>query len=164
MKKRTVEKLKANQKRRRGTLKNTSFPLKPLTVKDAHCIISIHCKTVSPRSFKEAGCAVCGMLKPITELLPLENYRGSLALLIRPGVIRKERFKSTDPIEDLIGPVLAEGCSHVCVDLKNLKCSTSDLNNGILPKTALAHHKWIASIPETLRDLTYAEGIMIARV
>ncbi|KAJ6536066.1 hypothetical protein B0H19DRAFT_1079597 [Mycena capillaripes] len=39
-KKITVEKLKANRKRRRGTLKNTSFPPRPLTVKDAHRIIS----------------------------------------------------------------------------------------------------------------------------
>ncbi|KAJ6540675.1 hypothetical protein B0H19DRAFT_959556, partial [Mycena capillaripes] len=105
----------------------------------------------------EAGCAVCGCLVPLKKLTLLEKYEGSLALLIGPGVTRKERFRPSDPIEELDGPVLAEGCSHICVE-----CETF-LNNGIVPKNALARDNWIGPIPEELKDLTYAEGIMIAR-
>jgi hypothetical protein len=91
-------------------------------------------------------------------LTALDEYEGSLRLLIRSGVTRKERFKSTDPIEDLEGPVLAEGCTHICVD-----CETS-LNNGVVPRTALVRHNWIGTVSTQLQDLTYAESIMIARV
>ncbi|KAJ7635508.1 hypothetical protein DFH06DRAFT_919658, partial [Mycena polygramma] len=135
-----------------------SFPPKPLSVKMAHRIIAAHCKTVSPRNFREAGCAVCGYLTPRTQLTPLNTYEGSLALLIRPGVTRKERLRASDPIEEIVGPVLAEGCSHICVE-----CETA-LSNGVVPRVALVRHNWIGTVPEALRDLTYAEGIMIARV
>ncbi|KAJ6514263.1 hypothetical protein C8R47DRAFT_914817, partial [Mycena vitilis] len=135
-----------------------SFPPKSLSLKAAHRIISKHCKTVSPRSFKEAGCAVCGCLTPLTNLSRLDEYKGSLALLIVPGVTRTERKSSNDPIEEEIGPVLDNDCSHLCVDCETL------LNNGIVPQTALARHNWLGRVPEQLKDLTYAEGIMIARV
>ncbi|KAJ7643129.1 hypothetical protein DFH06DRAFT_925536, partial [Mycena polygramma] len=135
-----------------------SFPPRVLPVKAAHRIISNHCQKVSPKVFKEAGCAVCGYLTPVTNLTRLDRYEGSLALLIGPGVTRKERFRVEDPIEELEGPVLADGCSSICVD-----CETM-LNNGVVPKTALVRHNWLGSVPEQLRDLTYAEGIMIAHI
>ncbi|KAJ6467982.1 hypothetical protein C8R47DRAFT_990268, partial [Mycena vitilis] len=141
-----------------GRLKDTAFPPKPLKRSDAHRLISKYCKTVSPSNFIEVGCAVCGCLVQMKKLTLLEEYEGSLAPLIRPGVTRKERFRLSDPIEDLGGPVLAEGCKHICVD-----CETF-LNNGIVPRTALVRDNWIGPVPAQLEDLTYAEGIMIARV
>ncbi|KAJ7119968.1 hypothetical protein C8R43DRAFT_849079, partial [Mycena crocata] len=135
-----------------------SFPPKPLTRRDAHRIITNHCKKLSPRNFVEAGCAVCGMLIPKKLLTPLKDFQGSLAILIRPGITRKERFHPDDPIEEFDGPVLAEGCTSICVD-----CETY-VSNGIIPRTALVRHNWIGEVPEQLQDLTYAEGIMIARV
>ncbi|KAJ7629524.1 hypothetical protein DFH06DRAFT_1006075, partial [Mycena polygramma] len=141
-----------------GRLKDTVFPPKPLKSSDAHRIISNHCKTVSPRNFVEAGCAVCGCLVQLKNLTLLDEFDGSLALLVRSGVTRKERFSLSDPIEELEGPVLAEGCKHICVD-----CETF-LTNGIVPRTALVRDNWIGAVPPQLEDLTYAEGIMIARV
>ncbi|KAJ7155811.1 hypothetical protein C8R46DRAFT_910430, partial [Mycena filopes] len=141
-----------------GRLKDTTFPPRPLSQLDAHRIISKHCKTVSPREFREAGCAVCGCLVQLKNLTLLRDYQGSLGLLIRSGVTRKERFKIAHPIQELDGPVLAEGCKHICVD-----CETF-LSNGIVPKLALVRHNWIGTVPEQLQDLTYAEGIMIAKV
>ncbi|KAJ7448100.1 hypothetical protein FB451DRAFT_1053952, partial [Mycena latifolia] len=111
-----------------------------------------------PKAFVEAGCAVCGCLVPIRFLTKLSDFQGSLAILIRPGITRKERFCASDLIQELEGPVLAEGCSHICVD-----CETY-LNNSVIPKNALVRHNWIGPVPEQLQDLTYAEGIMIARV
>ncbi|KAJ7153848.1 hypothetical protein C8R46DRAFT_1163005 [Mycena filopes] len=141
-----------------GSLRNTAFPPKPLDLRTAHRIISNHCKQVSPKSFREAGCAVCGCLTPMKSLTLLSRYQGSLDLLIKPGVTRKERFAMDEPIEELDGPILAAGCKHICVD-----CETY-LSNGAVPRTALVRHNWIGCVPEQLRDLTYAEGIMIARV
>ncbi|KAJ7678212.1 hypothetical protein DFH06DRAFT_916319, partial [Mycena polygramma] len=135
-----------------------TFPPKPLSQMAAHRIISNHCKTVRPSAFVEAGCAVCGCLVPLKNLTLLERYEGTLALLIRPGVTRKERLRSSDPVEELEGPVLAEGCKHICVE-----CETF-LGNGVVPRTALVRDNWIGAVPEQLKDLTYAEGIMIAKV
>ncbi|KAJ7182680.1 hypothetical protein C8R43DRAFT_868304, partial [Mycena crocata] len=141
-----------------GRVSGTAFPPKPLSQHHAHRIISNHCRTVSCRNFVEAGCAVCGCLVPNKFLTPLQLYEGDLGLLIRAGITRKERFSSSDPIEELEGPVLATGCSSICVD-----CQT-ELDNGVVPKTALVRHNWIGEVPKQLEDLTYAEGIMIARV
>ncbi|KAJ7143088.1 hypothetical protein C8R43DRAFT_860725, partial [Mycena crocata] len=134
------------------------FPPRPLTRGDTHRIITSHCKTLSPRNFVESGCAVCGMLTPLKLLTPLTDFQGSLAILIKSGVTRKERFHEDDPIEEFDGPVLAEGCTSICVD-----CETF-VSNGIIPRTALVRHNWIGNVPVQLQDLTYAEGIMIARV
>ncbi|KAJ7441128.1 hypothetical protein FB451DRAFT_1344033 [Mycena latifolia] len=141
-----------------GRLKDTVFPPLPLTRAQTHRILTRHCRTMRPKSFMESGCAVCGQLVARRFLTPLSKYEGSLALLIRPGVTRQERFKRDDPIRDIEGPVLAEGCTDICVD-----CETY-LNNGVVPKTALVRHNWIGKVPEQLQNLTYAEGIMIARV
>ncbi|KAJ7161109.1 hypothetical protein C8R46DRAFT_859534, partial [Mycena filopes] len=145
---------------RRNTdrLRDSAFPPKPLTRADAHRIIARHCKSTKPSVFVEDGCAVCGSLVPKKLLTPLNNYQGSLALLIRPGVTRCERFCSTDPVESIEGPVLADGCNSICVDCETL------LDNGVVPRTALVRHNWIGAVPAQLQDLTYAEGIMIARV
>ncbi|KAJ7710923.1 hypothetical protein B0H17DRAFT_915076 [Mycena rosella] len=146
------------RKKYTGRLKNTVFPPLPLSRRQVHRILTKHCRTMRPKSFVEAGCAVCGRLTPQRFLTPLNKYEGSLALLIRSGVTRKERFSLDEPIEELDGPVLAFGCNGICVD-----CETC-LDNGIIPKLALVRHNWIGEVPEQLKDLTYAEGIMIARV
>ncbi|KAJ7109038.1 hypothetical protein C8R43DRAFT_905040 [Mycena crocata] len=158
IKKATVCRLVALRKKQTGRLKGTKFPPKPLSPKDAHRMITKHCRTLSPKEFVEAGCAVCGCLVPRKKLTTLTKFEGSLGLLIRPGVTRKERFRSADPIEEMEGPVLADDCKHICVD-----CEIC-LTNGIIPRTALVRHNWIGKVPDQLRGLTYAEGIMIARV
>ncbi|KAJ7442870.1 hypothetical protein FB451DRAFT_1001872, partial [Mycena latifolia] len=146
------------RKKLTGRLKDTVFPPLPLSMAQAHKILTKHCRTMRPKSFVESGCAVCGSLVQRKFLTPLSKYEGSLALLIRKGVTRKERFSLSNPIEELEGPVLAEGCKNICVD-----CETC-LDNGVIPRTALVRHNWIGAVPAQLQDLTYAEGIMIARI
>ncbi|KAJ6628647.1 hypothetical protein B0H10DRAFT_1777949 [Mycena sp. CBHHK59/15] len=138
--------------------RDTVFPPRLLTEAQTYRVISKHCKTMHPSSFVESGCAVRGCLVARRLLTPLSKFEGSLALLIHPGVTRKERFSSSDPIEELEGPVLAEGCTSICVNCEMY------LNNSVIPRTSLVHHNWIEAVPEQLWDLTYAEGIMIARV
>ncbi|KAJ7731050.1 hypothetical protein B0H16DRAFT_1329517, partial [Mycena metata] len=66
------------RKKNTGRLKDTTFPPKPLSQLDAHRIISKHCKTVGPREFREAGCAVCGCLVRLNCLTLLSEYQGNL--------------------------------------------------------------------------------------
>jgi hypothetical protein len=44
------------------------FPPDPVSAVDEHRIISETCKAIDPANFEEAGCAVCGLLVPFTEL------------------------------------------------------------------------------------------------
>ncbi|KAJ7164300.1 hypothetical protein C8R46DRAFT_858110, partial [Mycena filopes] len=138
--------------------KDLSFPPAPLDFRGAHRILSRYCSKVKPSQFIEAGCAVCGHLVQQKYLTPLEDYRGDLSILEVAGVTRRERFSSLDPIQDIEGPVLAGGCRHICVD-----CET-DISCKRIPKLALARHNWLGEVPPQLQDLTYAEGIMIAKV
>jgi hypothetical protein len=67
----------------------------------------------SPEVFEEAGCAICGKLTPICEMEELSEVE-NVDLLKVDGVIRKARCKSSDPVRELRGPILAPGCSRVC--------------------------------------------------
>ncbi|KAJ6521526.1 hypothetical protein DFH09DRAFT_844063, partial [Mycena vulgaris] len=120
--------------------------------------LSNFCNGMKPFRFVEAGCAVCDCLTPQRQLSPLGNFNDYLHLLERPGVTRREQSCSSDPVEELSGPILAHGCDKICVD-----CETA-LVNKKLPKNALALHNWVGEVPPQLKDLTFAERMMIARV
>ncbi|KAJ7085019.1 hypothetical protein C8R43DRAFT_1082776, partial [Mycena crocata] len=139
-------------------LQETKFPPKPADEKTLHRILTESSQSVQPDRFVEAGCAVCGRLTPKTELTPLDQFKGSLDHLRGEGVTRRERFASSDPIEELPGPILADGCTHICVE-----CEMLVLRN-LIPRNALANNNWVGVVPPQLQGLTYAEGVMIARV
>jgi hypothetical protein len=141
-----------------GRLRHNKFPPRPLSMKENHKILTRYCKTISPRSFMERGCAVCGYLTAIKQLTPLTEYKGNLNILVGPGVTRRERFSLADPIQELEGPILADDCSDICVD-----CQVC-VDNGVVPKLALSRHNWIGPIPDALKDLSFAENIMIAKI
>ena len=107
--------------------------------------------------FEEAGCAVCGKLTPICEMEELSEVE-NVGLLKGDGVTRKARYKSSDPVKELKGSILAPGCSRVC-----FICIES-LDKNKMPLLALANGLWIGEIPDELQNLTYAEQLLIARV
>ncbi|KAJ7637964.1 hypothetical protein DFH06DRAFT_1002091 [Mycena polygramma] len=149
-----------NRQRETANLSFTEFPPPPLSERQSREIARKYCDTLALDNFVEAGCAVCGYLTPLKMLTPLKSYAGDLSLLEceGEGVTRKERFSLLEPIEELQGPVLAKGCSHICVECQ---CS---IDAKMVPKLALANHNWIGDVPEPLKDLSYAEGLMIAKV
>ena len=111
----------------------------------------------SPEVFEEAGCAICGKLTPICEMEELSEVE-NINLLKIDGVTRKARSKTSDPVIELKGPVLASYCNkvcHTCVD---------SLDDNKMPTLGLANGLWIGNIPAELQDLTYAEQLLIARV
>ena len=79
-------------------------------------------------------------------------------LLKVDGVTRKSRCKSSDPVRELRGPILAPGCSGVC------SVCIESLDKNKIPIMALANNLWISKIPDELKDLMYAEQLLIARV
>src|ERR1700692_989282 len=139
------------------TKKNVKFPPNPPSTELCQNIISDFCADTSPEVFEEVGCAVCGKLTPVCEMEELSEVE-NISLLKIDGVTRKARCKSSDPVRELRGPILAPGCSRVCpicVDfLEKKKMHTLALANGL----------WIGEIPSELQDLTYAEQLLIARV
>src|ERR1700728_2192948 len=88
------------------------------------------------------------------ELSEVEN----VGLLKVDGVTRKTISKSSDPVKELGGPILAPGCSKVC------PICVESLEKGNVPTLALANGLWVGEIPDELQDLTYAEQLLIARV
>jgi hypothetical protein len=74
------------------------------------------------------------------------------------GVTRLERFSSGDPIQEIKGPVLDDTCSKICRSCKN------SLEQGLTPKYALANGLWLGNVPPQLKNLSYAEQLLISRV
>ncbi|KAJ7441883.1 hypothetical protein FB451DRAFT_1057968 [Mycena latifolia] len=146
------------RRKEEGRIRGTSFPPRPLTFRQTHRMLTKYCNGMRPRQFLESGCAVCGCLVSVKKLSPIGDFTRYFEVLEKSGVTRKERFSSTDPIEELDGPILAEGCDKVCVD-----CEIALVNHKI-PKNVLALHNWIGQVPDQLKDLKYAECLMIARV
>ena len=137
--------------------KDVKFPPAPPSAKLCQNIVSDFCADTSPDVFEEAGCSVCGKLTPVCEMEELSEVE-NINLLKVDGVTRKARCKTSDPVRELKGPILAPGCSRVCPI-----CAES-LDKKKMPTLALANGLWVGEIPDELKDLTYAEQLLIARV
>lgn len=158
----TKEKL-ANSKKKTKSLPivtpEPTFPPDPPSQELKERIIGDCCKDMSPSSFEEAGCAVCGQLTPASKLSDLSDTKSDLTHLTRRGmgITRKERTSCDDPICELPGPILDKTCNKICGE-----CEKS-LMKGVIPTYALAKGLWIGPIPKQLKDLTFAERLLIAR-
>ncbi|KDR65457.1 hypothetical protein GALMADRAFT_81852, partial [Galerina marginata CBS 339.88] len=136
----------------------TQFPPQPLTDKLQHTIISDFCNDIKPNKFEEAGCAVCGKLTLLTELLKLANLNLNLDILYQPGVTQIERKSSDDPLEEIQGPVLENDLDSIC------QTCYKSVSKGKIPMFALANGKWLGKVPPELQNLSYAEQLLVARV
>jgi hypothetical protein len=133
--------------------KDVKFPPNPPSAELCQNIVSDFCADTSPEMFEEAGCAVCGKLTPICEMEELSEVE-NINLLKVDGVTRKARCKSSDPVRELRGPILAPGCSRVC------PICVESLEKKKMPTLALANGLWVGEIPDELQDLTYAEQLL----
>ena len=63
---------------------------------------------MNPENFEEAGCAVCGLLKPFCELSHLKNVKNLLHILHQEGVTRVEHKAEHKKVHEYTcsGPVL----------------------------------------------------------
>jgi hypothetical protein len=116
--------------------KDEKFPPNPPSTDLCQKIVSDFCADTSPEVFEENGCAVCGKLTPICEMEELSEIE-NVSLLKADGVTRKARCKSTDPVRELKGPILAPGCSRVC------PICVEFLDKKKMPTLALANGLWV---------------------
>jgi hypothetical protein len=137
--------------------KDIKFPPDPPSTELCQKIVSNFYADTAPEAFEEAGCAVCGKLTLVCEMEELSDVE-NINLLKVDGVTREARCKSSDPVRELRGPILAPSCSRVC------HICVESLEKEKMPTLALANGLWIGKIPDELKDLTYAEQLLIARV
>jgi hypothetical protein len=135
-----------------------AFPPHQLSLATQHKVISDVCEEMSPSQHTEYGCAVCGTLTPIVQLTNLANACLDLNILVMPGVTQKERLSLNEPIQGLPGPVLVPSLKNVC------KSCHKSLAKDKLPVNALANGKWLGQVPDALKNLSFAEKLLIARV
>jgi hypothetical protein len=138
---------------------NDVFPPAPLDQHLQHTIIKAWCKSMSPKHFKEVGCAVCGELALELKSILLKDADVKLnPLICSSELTRKERTSDSDPVEGIDGPVLEPSLLHMCS-----RCHTS-LTANKLPRISLANGMWLGHVPSALSDLTFAEQLLVARV
>jgi hypothetical protein len=139
-------------------LQTTEFPPRPADYNLTHTILSNICRKMNPANLEEAGCAVCGELKPVGTLSRLKGIKNLLSIIEAQGVTRMERKSMASPIKEYPGPVLDHSCSQVCDGCRR------DIRKGKVPRLALANNLWIGRVPEALKNLRYVEKILVARV
>ena len=137
---------------------NVRFPPSPPSDRLMHKIITGFCEDTHPSKFEEAGCAVCGQLVIMSELMKISDMKCALDPLIRAGVTRLPRKSADDPIKEIEGPILDTNCKHVCREC------VSYLERKVMPPTALANGLWVGQVPKVLSDLTFVERLLISRV
>jgi hypothetical protein len=137
---------------------NVKFPPSPPSKRLMHKIISGFCSNTHPSKFEEAGCAVCGQLVVMTNLIKLTNMKCSLDPLVRVGVTRLPRNSADDPIKEIEGPIIDADCKHVCHEC------VSFLDKKVMPPMALANGLWVGSVPKELSDLSFVERLLVSRV
>lgn len=135
----------------------SSFPPIPLTNAQKRCIIDDYCLEFD--NIAEVGCAVCGILTPASGTTKLSSISSvQLQRLHGEGFTRRERQSLDDPVVEIDGPVLAPRCENVC-----LNC-TEQLHRGNIPENALANGTWVGEVPEELKDLRFAERMLISLI
>ena len=137
---------------------STPFPPDAASDDLEHVILTKACNRMRPDLLTEAGCAVCGELKPVHAMSRLKSMKNYLHVLESPGVTRVERKSSSVPIKEYRGPVLDYSCSRIC------EVCRLHVRKGKMPRLALANNLWIGKVPEELSSLRYVEKILISKV
>ncbi|KDR71676.1 hypothetical protein GALMADRAFT_74671, partial [Galerina marginata CBS 339.88] len=137
---------------------STPFPPDPLDNNLAHKILTSACTRILPKNIEEAGCAVCGELKPLRNMSRLKNIKNQLHVLTASGVTRIERKDNTSSAREYAGPVLDYSCRHVCENCRGT------IRKGKVPRLALANGLWLGKVPEELKSLRFVEKLLIAKV
>jgi hypothetical protein len=140
------------------------FPPPPLNVSDKLHIIEEFCRSISKEAIEEGTCHCCGRLVPVGSLVsyPRESKMFDVLCRAGDGVTRKERFHYDQPIEELDGCILV----HDDKGINKVDCCRECLPNllkGRIPRHSLANGNWVGDTPLCLKDLTFAEKMMISR-
>ncbi|KAI0793099.1 hypothetical protein BC629DRAFT_1287377, partial [Irpex lacteus] len=135
-----------------------TFPPKPPSVQKLHKIINDFVDDSAFDVVCESGCAVCGCLSVTTSMKLLSECDIDLSLLVNPDATKGERKLDGTTVENTPGPVLAPNCHLICT-----RCQRA-LNNGHVPRHSLANGQWLGEVPEELKDLSWMEQKLIAKI
>jgi hypothetical protein len=138
------------------TKKPSRFP--PALPKDKllHKIVTEFCKDTHPSQFEESGCAACGRLTPLKDLIKCSQIECSLDPLIRSEVTSTERTSESDEIKDNEAPILDSDCHSMCSSCHKY------LEKGVSPPMALANGLWLGKVTLELAELTFVEKLLIS--
>ncbi|THU95126.1 hypothetical protein K435DRAFT_666976, partial [Dendrothele bispora CBS 962.96] len=109
-------------------------------------------------NINETGYAVCGQIKPQTDMTALKNMKNYLHILNQSGVTRKERKCLSEPITEISGPTLLESSAWTDVHV------ITSLREGKTPRISLANGFWLGTVPDELKDLNFMEKLLIQKV
>ena len=137
---------------------SSKFPPEAPSKKLIELIIGGFCDDTAPEKLVERGCAVCGKLLPINSMALLNEINCQLNVISPGDVGRCERLHESDPVAPLDGPILAEGCDHVCATCEHF------LKKNEMPPESLANSFWIGPVPSILQNLMFAEKMLISRI
>jgi hypothetical protein len=146
------------EKKKKNSDQLSEFPPDPPSNTLLETIIKGFCDDTAPQKFIEGGCAVCGRLSPIDNMILLNKINCDLNAISLGNVGRYERLHKLDPIVPLKGPVLVENCDHVCHTCQSF------LKKQKMPPESLANFFWIGPIPSVLKNLTFAEKMLISKI
>lgn len=142
------------------------FPPSVLPKAMLEAVINGWMDDISKDMIEEAGCQVCGILRCRKDLVKVEEVKGKIDFSLldeshhinESSVTRAERKHADDPIQPVTGPVLDTSCDSICNE-----CLKALLKHKV-PKMALAKGLWIGNVPDELRNLSFAEKLLISRV
>ena len=134
------------------------FPCSPLTTDIKQSIMRQACTDFVPDNFEEAGCSVCGQLTLVKQLKSLRMVKDNVGILSVDGVQRLPRSTDSDPLSYSSKPIL---CG---TDQRGCPSCIRSLADGKLPKNSLASGLWLGDVPEVLKQLTFAEKLLVSRI
>ena len=152
-----MQKLRAQQQSEPND--TSEFPPTPASKTLIEDIVRDFANGINLENFIERGCAVCGLLTEVKNLQKIDDVDFDHSILIaEETVTRKERFSADEPVQEISGPVLLPACNEVC------KSCLLYLEAGKLPVNSLANGLWLGEVPDVLKDLSWTEKMLIARV
>lgn len=154
-KRRVIENKRAYQRKQE---RKHIFPPSSPSNKHIHNIINGFHNDTHPSNFEEAGCAVCGMLTPLQNLINIDKIPSSFLDPLKTGLAKIERRTANDVIQEFTKPVIDSECHSVC------KHCHRYLEKNQAPPMALANGLWLGKIPKELSNLTFVEKLLISRV
>ena len=134
------------------------FPPNPPSTALIETIIRGLCNDTKPDNLTEAGCAVYGQVSSLNNMVLLNDLQCDLYIISPGNIDTYEHLNNSDPILPLNGPILAENCKHVCQSCQSF------LQKGIKPPQSLSNSFWIGPFLTVLKNLTFAEKMLIARI
>ena len=135
-----------------------TFPPEPLSDLQKHSLITNYCEEFDPSRLNESGCAVCGHLTIVNDSVPIQDLDLEYLRPFTRKVTRRERQNANEPVRPVDGLPLDLKCNLVCNE-----CAV-DVRKRKLPKMSLANGNWLGEVPSVLKELTFAERLLIAKI